>query len=57
MVLPALLGLVWLVSPAAVFLTGTGFAICSLILSQLIPPRPEPGNETLLIKPAAQPAE
>ena len=56
-VLPALLGFIWLVSPAAVFLTGTGFAICSLILSQLIPPRPELGNETLLARPAVQPAE
>ena len=55
--LPALLGLVWLVSPAAVFLTGTGFAVCSLILTQLIPPRPEPGQETLLARPAAQAAE
>ncbi len=56
-VLPALLGLIWLVSPAAVFLTGTGFAVCSLILSQLIPPRPEAGNETLLARPAPVPAE
>jgi len=56
-VLPALLGLVWLASPAAVFLTGTGFAVCSLILSQLIPPSPEPGRETLLVRPAPLPAE
>jgi predicted MFS family arabinose efflux permease len=56
-VLPATLGLVWLFSPAAVFLTGTGFAVCSLILSQLIPARPEPGRETLLSKPAPQAAE
>ena len=56
-VLPAALGLLWLVSPAAVFLTGTGFAVCSLVLSQLIPPRPEPGRETLLARPAALPAE
>ena len=56
-VLPALLGLLWLVSPAAVFLCGTGFAVCSLILSQLIPAHPEPGNETLLVKPTAQAAE
>ena len=56
-VLPALLGLLWLVSPAAVFLCGTGFAVCSLILSQLIPARPEPGSETLLVKPTTQAAE
>ena len=56
-VLPALLGLVWLVSPAAVFLTGTGFAVISLILTQLIPTDPMPGNETTRSRPALQPAE
>jgi len=44
-VVPAALGLVWIISPAAVFLVGTGFAVCSLILSQNIPTRPEQGNE------------
>lgn len=44
-VVPAALGLVWIVSPAAVFLTGTGFAVCSLLLSQNIPSRPGQGNE------------
>jgi len=44
-VVPAALGLVWIVSPAAVFLIGTGFAVCSLLLSQNIPARPEMGNE------------
>lgn len=56
-VLPAALGLVWLVSPAAVFLTGTGFAVGSLILTLLIPARPEPGNETLLSARITQAAE
>ncbi|HEX9792307.1 MAG TPA: MFS transporter, partial [Kiloniellales bacterium] len=56
-ILPAVLGLLWLVSPAAVFLTGTGFAIGSLLLSQLIPPRPEAGNETLLATRITQAAE
>jgi predicted MFS family arabinose efflux permease len=56
-VLPAILGLVWLVSPAAVFLTGTGFAIVSLILTQLIPSDPDAGNETILRRPLPQPAE
>ena len=56
-VLPVLLGLVWLISPAAVFLTGTGFAIGSLMLTLLIPPRPEPGNETLLRPRMVQAAE
>jgi len=44
-VVPAALGVVWMVSPGAVFLVGTGFAVCSLILSQNIPSRPEAGNE------------
>lgn len=56
-VLPALLGLLWLVNPSAVFLTGTGFAVASLLLTQLMPRAPEPGRETLLAKPAPQPAE
>jgi hypothetical protein len=44
-VVPAALGLVWVVSSAAVFLIGTGFAICSLLLAQNVPDRPAPGNE------------
>jgi len=44
-VIPAALGLVWVVSHSAVFLIGTGFAICSLLLSQNIPRRPAEGNE------------
>ncbi len=46
-VVPATLGLVWIVSPAAVFLIGTGFAVCSLLLSQNIPFRPQQGNEVI----------
>jgi len=46
-VVPAALGLVWMVSPAAVFLIGTGIAVCSLVLSQNIPARPEQGNEVI----------
>jgi len=46
-VVPATLGLVWIVSPAAVFLIGTGFAVCSLLLSQNIPARPKQGNEVI----------
>jgi hypothetical protein len=56
-ILPVLLGALWLLSPAAVFLTGTAFAIGSLLLSQLIPPRPEAGNETLLATRITQAAE
>ncbi len=43
--LPVILGLVWLQSPAAVFLTGTALAACSLLLSLCIPDDPAPGNE------------
>ena len=46
-VVPATLGLVWIVSPAAVFLIGTGFAVCSLLLSQNIPSHPKQGNEVI----------
>ena len=44
---PAALGLVWVVSHSAVFLFGTGFAVCSLILAQNIPARPVEGNEVI----------
>ena len=44
-IVPAALGLVWVVSHSAVFLVGAGFALCSLILSQNIPRRPVKGNE------------
>lgn len=44
-VIPALLGLVWLHDPALVFLTGTGIALCSLIASQFVPRMPDAGNE------------
>jgi hypothetical protein len=44
-VVPAALGLVWVVSSAAVFLVGAGFAVCSLALSQNVPRNPAPGNE------------
>lgn len=49
-VLPALLGLLWLVSPSAVFLIGAGLAVVSLICSQLIPNQPEFGRETKLVQ-------
>ena len=46
LVIPAALGLVWVWSNALVFYIGAGFAVCSLILAQLIPNEPAPGNET-----------
>jgi len=45
-VLPAALGLVWLIQPGAVFVVGAGIAVLSLILSRLIPQHPAEGNET-----------
>ena len=45
--LPAVLGLVWVTSPATVFLIGTAFATVSLICASLIPRTPEPGNEVV----------
>ncbi|MFP6835792.1 MAG: MFS transporter [Pseudomonadales bacterium] len=44
-VIPAVLGLLWIYSNSLVFFIGVGFAVCSLILSQNIPLRPAPGNE------------
>lgn len=44
--LPALLGLVWLYSHSLVFYVGAGFALLSLLLTQLIPNAPTIGNET-----------
>jgi len=50
-ILPFVLGFLWILSPALVFLTGTAFAFMSLILSQLVPMQPEQGFETVLVKP------
>ncbi|WP_170446934.1 MFS transporter [Ruegeria arenilitoris] len=55
--LPALLGLLWVVSPGAVFGLAAGMALISLALSLLIPRHPEPGNETIFSKYAPAPAE
>ncbi|MEM7241592.1 MAG: MFS transporter [Pseudomonadota bacterium] len=49
-VLPALLGYVWIVSPASVFAVATAFAFVSLLLSLLIPRHPDRGNETILAR-------
>jgi len=49
-VLPALLGYVWLVSPTVVFSIAAGMAMVSLILSLLIPRNPTMGHETILTK-------
>ena len=44
-VIPVVFGLVWLWSPAVVFLCGTAMAGISLALSRLVPTTPEEGNE------------
>ena len=49
-IVPAALGLVWVVSNGAVFLIGTAFAVCSLALSQNVPNNPAPGNEVIIGK-------
>ncbi len=49
-IIPAILGIVWLTSPTAVFLVGTAFAALSLLLSQNIPTRPAEGNEVVVGK-------
>jgi len=46
-VLPAAFGVLWLVSPAAVFLAGAAMALASLGLSRLVPPNPDAGNEVI----------
>jgi len=46
-IIPVSFGLLWLVSPAAVFLAGAGLATCSLILARLVPRHPDVGNEVL----------
>ena len=46
-IIPALLGLVWVWSDSLVFYIGAGFALCSLVLAQNIPLKPGPGNEVL----------
>lgn len=52
-VLPAVLGLLWLYSNALVFIFGAGLAFASLLLTQLIPNSPDIGSETKLVqKPA-----
>ena len=49
-VIPVLFGLMWLVSPKAVFLMGSGMALISLVLACKIPLVPDAGNEVLVGK-------
>ena len=55
--LPAMLGYLWLSSPASVFFFAAGMAGISFGLALLIPRHPEPGRETKLSRNVAQAAE
>ncbi|WP_107496317.1 MFS transporter [Thalassobius sp. I31.1] len=55
--LPVLLGLLWVVSPAAVFMFAATIACGSFALAMLIPRHPSPGHETIFAARRAQPAE
>ena len=55
--LPVPLGLLWLLSPAAVFFLAAGMAATSLALALLIPRHRTPGYETRLPGPRPAPAE
>ncbi len=46
-ILPFALGMIWIVSPALVFIIGALFAFASLMLSQMVPGAPERGMETV----------
>ena len=49
-VIPALLGIVWLTSPSLVFFIGAGFALCSLCLALIVPLAPCEGYEVAFYK-------
>ena len=55
--IPVGLGLIWVGHPDWVFLIGAGFALTSLMLGRLVPALPQPGHETILSRPALNPAE
>ncbi|MDG1003883.1 MAG: MFS transporter, partial [Emcibacteraceae bacterium] len=44
-IIPVTFGIIWMYNPAIVFYAGAGFAALSLIVSNLIPAAPGPGNE------------
>jgi len=44
-ILPALYGVLWIISPAMVFVTGALMAGVSLVLTRFVPYNPAPGNE------------
>ena len=48
--IPVSFGLIWLVSPSAVFYIGAAMAVVSFILSLNIPAKPEEGNEVRVLR-------
>jgi predicted MFS family arabinose efflux permease len=44
-VIPALLGMVWIINSSWVFYVGAGFALCSFLLALLVPKAPQKGTE------------
>lgn len=54
---PIAFGALGMIDPAIIFWIGCGIASVSLTCSFLVPRHPEPGNETVLAVPRAQPAE
>lgn len=44
-IIPVTFGMIWMFNPSLVFYLGAGFAVLSLIASNLIPLAPAPGNE------------
>ncbi len=59
--IPVAFGMLWLISPSAVFLAGAAMAAVSLILALNVPDDPEPGNEVVMgyksHQPMLRPAE
>ncbi|NNK78508.1 MAG: MFS transporter [Litoreibacter sp.] len=55
--LPAMLGYLWLTSPGGVFILAASMAVVSLVLALMIPRNPENGNETVFSRFVVSPAE
>lgn len=49
-IIPVTFGLIWMYNQALVFYLGAGFAVLSLIVSNMIPRRPAPGNEFIWLE-------
>jgi len=56
-VIPALLGMIWIANPSWVFYIGAGFALCSFGLSLLIPFAPAIGRELRIHEIQKKPIE